>query len=209
MVRYIHMSRLYNKYILPRLIDRAMRSEDYNCIRGEVASKASGIVLEIGFGSGYNLPFYGNNIEKLYALEPSDELYKQADERVRASRFPVHRLNCLAENIPLADDTVDTVLSTWTLCSIVEPSRVLGEICRILKPGGKFLFAEHGLSHGKISSLIQRTITPISRLLAGNCHLDRRIDEYIRNSKLTIENLDMSQEKGRPLMFVYKGVAVK
>ncbi len=185
-----------------------MGPTEFNETRSEVVGPANGIVLEIGFGSGYNLPFY-KEIVKLYALDPSRELYNYSKDRVDSVAFPVEYFQCSAEEIPLKNDTVDTVVSTWTLCSIPNLAKAMKEIRRVLKPGGRFLFVEHGQSPKKINSMVQKLVTPITRLYAGNCHLDRKIDDFIRDSGLTITNLEILPEEGRPLMFSYLGVAVK
>ena len=167
-----------------------------------------GVILEIGFGSGYNLPFY-KNAKKLYALDPSHELYNYAKNRIAACLFPVEYLGSSAENIPLEDNSVDTVVSTWSLCSIPDLTKALSEIKRVLKPEGHFLFIEHGLHNNKINSIGQKIANPISKVFCGNCHLDRSIDEFIKTSGLKIEKIEMSPEEGRPLMFSYQGAAVK
>lgn len=202
------MLKLYNKYILPRFLNLGMGSVEFNETRSEVVGPANGIVLEIGFGSGYNLPFY-KNIEKLYALDPSRELYNYSKDRIITAPFTVEYLECSAEEIPLGDGTVDTIVSTWNLCSIPNLAKAMKEIQRVLKPGGCFLFVEHGKSPKEVKFAVQRIMTPITRLYAGNCHLDRKIDDFIRDSGLSIEILEMSQEEGRPLMFSYQGVAKK
>jgi ubiquinone/menaquinone biosynthesis C-methylase UbiE len=185
-----------------------MRPAEFNETRSKTVARASGIVLEIGFGSGYNLPFY-ENLEKLYALDPSRELYDYAKDRIASVSFSVVYLQNSAEDIPLKENTIDTVVSTWSLCSIPDLSKALKEIRRVLKPEGKFLFVEHGQSPKKINSTLQRLVTPLTRHFTGNCHLDRRIDDFIKDSGLAIEDIEMLPEEGRPLMFSYSGVAVK
>jgi len=202
------MFKLYNKYILPRLLDRDMRPVEFNETRSKIVGPASGIVLEIGFGSGYNLPFY-KDIKKLYALDPSRELYNYAKDRIASVPFSVEYLQCSAENIPLENNAVATVVSTWSLCSIPDLPKALKEVYRVLKPGGRFLFVEHGQSPKKINFLVQKLATPITRLYAGNCHLDRKIDDFIKESGLVIESIEMFPEDGRPLMFSYQGIALK
>lgn len=202
------MFKLYNKYILPRLLDRGMRPAEFNETRSEVVNQASGTVLEIGFGSGYNLPFY-KDVRKLYALDPSLELYVYAKNRIASASFPVLYLQNSAEKIPLEDNSIDTVVSTWSLCSIPDLPKALKEIKRVLKPNGKFLFIEHGQSPKSINSVVQKLLTQVTRHFTGNCHLDRKIDDYITDSGLIIESIEMVPEEGRPLMFSYQGVAVK
>lgn len=202
------MSNFYNKHILPKLINNGMGPIEFNETRSKTVDLAQGIVLEIGFGSGYNLPFY-KKITKLYALDPSNELFKCAEDRIKCFQFPFEYLQNSAEEIPLEDNSIDTVVSTWSLCSIPNLPRALKEIHRVLKPGGKFIFAEHGKSPKKLNSLVQKLVTPITKLLTGNCHLDRKIDTEIKNSGFTIKSIDKSQEDGRPLKFSYKGIAIK
>jgi ubiquinone/menaquinone biosynthesis C-methylase UbiE len=202
------MLKLYNKHILPRLLDRDMRSAEFNETRREVVRQATGTVLEIGFGSGYNVPFY-TDIKKLYALDPSRELFAYAKERIAAAPFPVEYLQNSAEEIPLEDNSVDTVVSTWSLCSIPDLPKALKEIKRVLKFNGEFLFVEHGQSPKKINAAGQKMLTPVTRHFTGNCHLDRKIDDFITDSGLIMERIEMLPEEGRPLMFSYQGVALQ
>ncbi len=202
------MLTLYNKYILPRLLDRSMRPAEFNETRSEVVNQAHGTVLEIGFGSGYNLPFY-KDAQKLYALDPSEELFAYAKDRIASVSFPVAYLQCSAEKIPLEDNSIDTVVSTWSLCSIPDLPKALKEMKRVLKPNGRFLFVEHGQSPKSMNSLVQKLVTPVTRHFTGNCHLDRKIDDCITDSGFVIESIEMLPEEGRPLMFSYQGAAVK
>ena len=132
-----------------------MRPAEFNETRTEVVKQARGAVLEIGFGSGYNLPFY-KDVSKLYALDPSAELFAYAKDRISSVSFPVEYLQNSAENIPLEDNSIDAVVSTWSLCSIPDLSRALQEIKRVLKPDGKFYFIEHGQSPKRINSMVQK-----------------------------------------------------
>lgn len=200
--------KIYDKYILPKQLNKEMGSADFNQARKEVAGKATGIVLEIGPGSGYNFPFY-NDIQKLYALEPAKELYNYAGERIEQAGFPVEYLEASAEKIPLQDCAVDTVVSTWTLCSIPDLPKALTEIARVLKPDGRFIFVEHGKSPKPLNYFLQKLITPITKHFTGNCHMDREIDKYISNAGFEFRELVKEPEDGRPLMFSYRGVARK
>lgn len=174
--------------------------------RWAVVAPAHGVVLEIGFGSGLNLPFY-RDVTKLYALDPSRELYHLAEERIRTVSFPVEYIPALAEHIPLPDQSVDTVVSTWTMCTIPQPSLALQEIKRVLRPGGAFLFIEHGVSPNKIVALFQRLITPFSKCCAGGCHLDRPIEKLIREAGFVVEDMEMYPDFPRVLKYTYKGKA--
>ncbi len=202
------MFKFYNKYILPGLLDRDMRPAEFNETRREVVNQASGTVLEIGFGSGYNLPFY-KDVGRLYALDPSLELFVYAKDRIASVSFPVEYLQNSAEKIPLEDNSIDTIVSTWSLCSISDLPKALKEMKRVLKPNGRFYFVEHGRSPKRINSVIQKLLTHVTRHFTGNCHLDRKIDDFIADSGFTIESIEMLPEEGRPLMFSYQGVAVK
>jgi ubiquinone/menaquinone biosynthesis C-methylase UbiE len=198
----------YNKYVLPKRLDKAMGPESFNTVRSNVVNRVSGIVLEIGFGSGYNLPFY-TGVDRLYALDPSSELVKFAQERIKKVSFPIEQIQSPAESIPLESDSVDSVVSTWSICSVTDPQKVLNEIYRVLKPGGKFYFVEHGKSEKSLYYFLQKIATPVTKLFTGNCHLDRKIDSYIIEAGFRFETIKVVPEDRRPLMYSYKGVAVK
>ncbi len=167
----------YNKYILPKFLSFEMKRKDMEKYRPSVASQAFGTVLEIGFGSGLNLPCYDyKNITKLYALDISLGLFDLAKESIEQVKFPVEFINASAEKIPLADGSVDSVVSTWSLCSIPHPSVALGEVFRVLKPGGKFIFIEHGKFPKGFMVNIQKFLSPLSEFFYGGCSLDRGIE---------------------------------
>ncbi len=185
-----------------------MQGKDFELERPRVVGGAHGVVLEVGFGSGLNLPYY-QNISKLYALDPSEELYSLAKKRIENVSFPVEHLNASAEEIPLDSESVDTVVSTWSLCSIPDPNVALKEIRRVLKPQGKFLFIEHGKSLRPRVAVWQKRLTPISKCFAGGCHLDRDIKQLIMDAGFKFEQMEKFDKKSKPLSFMYKGVAVK
>ena len=176
--------------------------------RPSVVEQATGVVLEIGFGSGLNLPFY-KNVDRLYALDPSQELYELAQKRIGWAAFPITQLRASAEAIPLVDNSVNAVVSTWSLCSIPHPHLALREILRVLKPNGKFVFIEHGKSPKNLVARIQRFLTPVWKSVAGNCHLDREMDQLISQTNLQIQKMEKFQQRLSPLIFMYKGTAVK
>jgi len=185
-----------------------MNSEGLNEHRLDTVKDACGIVLEIGFGSGLNLPYY-KNVSKLYALEPSGEIYNLAQERISKISFPVEYIQAGAESIPLPDMSTDCVVSTFTLCSIPHLEKALSEVFRVLKPGGKFYFVEHGKSPNATISNIQNLFTPISKCIAGGCHMNRDIENYILNAGFKIQKLEKGSEGIKPLSYIYKGTAVK
>lgn len=185
-----------------------MGDAEFSETRELVVGSAKGVVLEIGFGPGYNLPFY-SGVERLYALEPSRELYEYATERIKGVSFPIESLFCGAEQIPLPDSSVDSVVSTWTLCSVSDVQKVLSEIRRVLKPSGTFLFVEHGLSPKQPNATIQKVATPVTKYFTGNCRMDRNIELLITNAGFRIDEITKAPEDGRPLMFSYRGIARK
>lgn len=198
----------YNKYILPKLLNSRMNNKDFEKVRAGVVEPASGIVLEMGFGSGLNLPFY-KNISKLYALEPSFEMYNLAKNRINNASFSVEHINASAEKIPLPANSVDTIVSTWSLCSIPNPTLALKEMLRVLKHEGKFLFKEHGASPKRLINKLQRLLTPFNKRFAGNCHLDRQIEKLINEAGFKITRIENAEEEHRPLFYSYKGIATK
>jgi ubiquinone/menaquinone biosynthesis C-methylase UbiE len=198
----------YERWILPRLIDLAMRNEEVKRYRGKVIPTASGEVLEIGAGSGLNLAFYGSQVLRLHALEPSEALLRMASRKLPGASFPVELLRGSAEQIPLADGAIDTVVTTWTLCSIPDVAKALREARRVLKPGGSLLFVEHGHAPDASVAAWQRRIEPLWKPLAGGCHLTRRIDELIGAAGFEIIELENEYLKGpRPLTYTYCGRA--
>jgi ubiquinone/menaquinone biosynthesis C-methylase UbiE len=201
--------RLYEKWVLPRLTDIAMRNKEITRIRARIVPKACGTVLEIGMGSGRNLPFYAAGVERLYGLEPSHELLAMARANAQNSAFPVEFLECPAENIPLTDGSIDTVVSTLTLCTIGDPMTALKEMRRVLKPEGVLLFAEHGLAPEPGIRNWQHRVNPLWRKVAGGCNLNRRIDRLIEAAGFRIAGLETGYAKGPRLMsYVYSGWAL-
>jgi ubiquinone/menaquinone biosynthesis C-methylase UbiE len=181
-----------------------MSSGEFEKLRPEVIEQATGVVLEIGVGAGHNLPLY-KDISKIFALEPSQELLAMAKERVVV---PVEFLNTGAEHIPLPDHSVDTVVSTWTLCSVGNPEAVLREIKRVLRTDGKFIFVDHGESPFFWIRFIQITVTPITKHFTGNCHLERNIEGLLKGAGFQVKKMDHPQERFKPLIYNYQGVAV-
>jgi ubiquinone/menaquinone biosynthesis C-methylase UbiE len=198
----------YEKWILPRLTDLAMRNKEATRFRARVVPAARGTVLEIGIGSGLNLPFYGEGVIRVYGLDPSEELLDMARKIAARAPFPVELLMQSGEEIPLGDDTVDTVVSTWTLCTIPDPIKALKEMKRVLKPSGMFIFAEHGLAPEASVRAWQERLNPLWRKVTGGCNLNRKMDDLIRAAGFSLVELDTEYARGlRPMSYIYSGRA--
>ena len=180
----------YERRILPRLIDFGMRGKPFGKLREELVGRAHGRVLEIGIGSGRNLPFYPRDLEILLGLDPSGALLQMARRQATWVHFPVELSEGRAEDIPLDDHAVDHVVMTWTLCSVADPAKALSEVRRVLRPGGSLLFIEHGRSPDPGVRRWQERLTPLWRRLAGGCHLDRPIDRLIQAAGLRLAEIE-------------------
>jgi ubiquinone/menaquinone biosynthesis C-methylase UbiE len=184
----------YQRNIFPVMIDRGMRNPTMSAYRPKIIPQASKTVLEIGVGSGLNIPHY-KNIDRLYGLEPSKELLEKAEPVAQSASFPVELLKAPAEDIPLEDHSVDTVLSSWTLCSIPEIRTALREMRRVLRPEGQFIFIEHGLAPDLNVRKWQNRLAPIFRTVAG-CNLNRKMDDLIVEAGFEFSQLETSYLKG-------------
>lgn len=196
----------YQKRIVPRLLNSEMGSDELEKIRRVVLADAVGTVLEIGVGPGYNIPLY-KNVSKLYALDPSKELIEIAKTRAGSSAFLVEFLNAGAESVPLEDHSVDTVVSTWTLCSVSDPKKVLSEIKRVLRPQGNFIFVDHGASPNPFLRAAQTGLTAITKYFTGNCHYDRKIVNLLKGAGFSVKKIEHPREKFKPLIYNYQGIA--
>ncbi len=199
----------YDKYILPPILDLAMGQKDVAKLRQEVVPAARGRVLEVGMGSGLNLPFYQPEAENIVGLDPSPELLKMAGRRIADAPSPVSLVDGSAEDIPFADASFDTVLTTWTLCSIPDGAKALSEMRRVLKPSGALIFIEHGRSPDARVEAWQDRLTPLWRRCAGGCHMNRDIEAMIGDAGFAITKLRTGyMMKGpRPLTYHYEGTA--
>ena len=203
---------LYDRYILPWVLDHVMRREPLAAQRRQVLAQVEGEVLEIGFGSGLNLPFYPPNVRRLTAVEPNAGMSRRARERVTASGVEVQTLAVGADvSLPLPDDSFDSVVSTWTLCTIPDAAAALREVYRVLRPGGRFFFVEHGLSPDRPVARWQRRLTPVMRAVGGGCHLDRDIASIVRGSPIQVDRCETFYLPGEPRVggYMYRGVARK
>ncbi len=198
----------YGRYVLPVLTDLVMRNRAARAERVRFVPLASGDVLEVGVGSGLNIPIYGQEVRSLHALDPSPELLRMARRRAAGTRFPVEFILRPAEAIPLADATVDTVVTTWTLCTIPDPVRALREMRRVLRADGRLIFVEHGRAPDPDVVKWQDRLTPAWRRVAGGCHLDRPIDRLLGQGGFEVTELDASYTAGlRVAAYLYRGLA--
>jgi ubiquinone/menaquinone biosynthesis C-methylase UbiE len=179
----------YSNIILPRILDSAMSGKELAAHRLETLAEAKGEVLEIGFGSGLNLPYYPETVSHITAVDINPGMKKLAHKKIAASSIPVEFLIINGEQLPFKDQSFDAVVSTWTLCSIERVAQALGEIRRVLKADGKFIFIEHGLNPEVKMQKWQHRLNPIQKKLAGNCHLNRSISSLIEGQGFTIEQL--------------------
>lgn len=180
----------YRNVILPKLCDAAMKNERLAPFRERVIGGAEGRVLEIGAGSGRNLPLYGTGVDEVIALEPDASLTRIAESRAKERSRPVEWIEASAEEIPLENGSVDTAVSTWTMCSIPHLTQALREMRRVLKPGGRLLFVEHGLSPEPRVQKWQNLIDPLWSRISGGCHLNRPIRRMIEDAGFQIERVD-------------------
>jgi ubiquinone/menaquinone biosynthesis C-methylase UbiE len=198
----------YQHHLLPRLLHLAMRQEALLPFRRRVIAAADGRVLEIGLGSGLNLPLYGLPAREVIGREPSPELLVMARDRAATAAIPVKLLGASAETIPLDDASIDTVVTTWTLCTIPDAPRALAELRRVLRPGGALLFVEHGRAPEPGVARWQDRLDPLWRRIAGGCHLNRKIDDLITGSGFRIDALTNARIPGpRTHTFFYEGRA--
>lgn len=199
---------LYDSWILPRLLDLVMRNKEVTRYRSRVVPQARGIVLEVGIGSGLNLRFYGPQVARVYAVDPSEALLRMARRRARALPYPVEFFAHSGEAIALDEQCVDTVVTTFTLCTIPNPLAALREMRRVLKPAGQLLFAEHGLAPDLSVRRWQHRCNPLWNRIAGGCNLDRKMDEMIGAAGFRIAELTTEYAKGpRPMSYIYAGSA--
>jgi ubiquinone/menaquinone biosynthesis C-methylase UbiE len=204
----VGMMGLYQERIVPWLINLAMRNRDLIAYRRRIVSAATGRVLEVGIGSGLNLPFYGDSVSRVFGLDPSAKLLAMAGRAARSSDSPLELIQANAEAIPLDDASVDTVVTTWTLCSIPDAGAALQEMRRVLRPTGRLLFVEHGRASEQGVRWWQNSLAPVWKPLAGGCHLNRPIAQLIENAGFTIERLATGYMRGpKPMTFMYEGSA--
>ncbi len=200
----------YDRFILPRLIDLSCRCKVATERRAALVPRAGGAVLEVGVGSGLNLRFYSAaSVTRLVAVDPSEEMLSIARRRAADIAFPVDLRRESADALSLGDRSVDTIVMTFTLCSIPEPLRALREMRRVLKPGGRLLFVEHGLAPDAGVRRWQERLNPLWKRLAGGCNLNRKIDALLGESGFRLAELHSDYLPGpRLLTYAYEGSAL-
>lgn len=201
----------YSRHILPRIIDLAMRNKEATRLRAEWIPQARGKVLEVGIGSGLNLPFYTAQVERVYGVDPSLELQHMARAKVGAGQTEVEFLSQSAEKLmPLQSGVIDTVVVTWTLCSIGDALQALEEMKRVLSADGRLIFVEHGRAPDPVVVAWQNRLTPLWKHVTGGCHLNRDIPGLIASAGFHILDVKTSYLPGpRPMSYTYRGIAVR
>lgn len=199
----------YARHVLPRLADLSMRNSYLAAYRRVTISAARGTVIEIGIGSGLNVPLYGSPAGHVYGVDPSPESLLMVKKRLKHASLPVELLRASAQELPISSHCVDTAVITWTLCTIPDPIKALGEMRRVLKPGGRLLFVEHGLApEGKVQRW-QNRLDPCWQRISGGCHLNRKMDDLIGAGGFRIDEIHTGYTKGpKSLAFIYQGSAV-
>ncbi len=202
---------LWEERVVPRLVDRSLRTPEIGQLRTAVCAGLRGEVLEIGFGSGLNARFYPREVTSVDAVEPSDLAWRLSDARRREGRVPVNRVGLDGQRLAAEDASYDAVLSTFTLCTIPDVAGALAEVRRVLRPGGSLHFVEHGLAPEPGVVTWQRRLDPVQRRLAGGCHLSRDIPALVRGAGLRIVELRAEYLPGprvsRPWTYGYLGRA--
>jgi SAM-dependent methyltransferase len=200
----------YNDQVLPRITNVILANGEFANIRGRVAAGLAGEVLEVGFGSGLNVPHYPSDLERVFAVDPATVGRRLAAKRVASSRVPIDYVGLDGESLPLESGSVDHVLITWTMCTIPSVEQALREMIRVLRPGGQMHFAEHGLSPDPKVAQWQKRLEPIQKRWAGGCHLTRPIDRLVEDAGFDLTRLDNFYAKGpHATGYMYEGVATK
>jgi ubiquinone/menaquinone biosynthesis C-methylase UbiE len=199
---------LYDKYILPKAIDWACNHQPFNKQREKIVPLAKGKVLEIGIGSGLNLPFYGNEVDYLLGIDPAEEVWQQNKIDPNQLPFAFDFQKAFAENIPAENKSFDAVVITYTMCSIPKTNEAFEEIRRVLKPNGLLLFSEHGKAPDLVVQKLQEIINPLWGKFGGGCHLNKDIPNLIKQNGFEFKTLNSSYIPGwKPFSFNYWGVA--
>jgi len=204
------MTNLYDKYVLPKVTNALCACKPCMKQREKVVPLARGRVLEIGVGSGLNFGFYdANKVDHLFALDPSEEMWSLAKKQISSNRFQIEFVKGFAEDIPIEDNAIDSIVITYTLCTIIDVNASFLEFRRVLKPSGKLIFCEHGIAPDKSVQRWQNILNPIWKTFGGGCNLNRNIPQLIKNGTFKIETLDTMYVPGfKPACFNYWGTAI-
>lgn len=200
----------YSKYFFPHLLEWALGNPQLGKYRRRALESACGKVLEIGFGTGLNLPYYPLSVSEITAIDPENMLADKTTERISASTIPVHFVQLDASGkLPFSDATFDSVITTWTLCSIEQVDSALAEMRRLLKPDGHYIFLEHGRSDDTKTAWWQDRFNPVEKIIGAGCNINRPIDQLVKSAGFEIETLDrfLMPKTPRILGEMYKGTA--
>jgi SAM-dependent methyltransferase len=201
---------LYRERVLPRLVDRMCGAPGFDRWRARAAEGLSGRVVEVGFGSGLNLPHYPPEVEVVLGVEPAEQARRLADKRVRAAAVRVEQVGLDGQDLPLDDASCDGALFTFTLCTVPDPARALSEVHRVLRPGGTVHFMEHGLSPEPRVAAWQRRLEPLQRRLADGCHLTRDASTLVQHAGFALERTEQLYVRGpKPWCWLTVGAAAK
>ena len=200
----------YSQNILPYLLDWSLSDPNLALHRRKILADVKGKVLEIGFGTGLNLPYYPKHIKTVVTVDANPKMNKLAQKRIQSSEITVDCKILNGESLPMENNTFDSIVSAFTLCSIANVEQALTEVYRVMKPGGKFFFLEHGLSNEPNIQVWQNRLTPIQRAIAGGCHLNRNIGQIVENQfdSVSLEEF-YADDSPKVMSYLYKGIATK
>lgn len=199
---------VYREHVLPRIVNVVCATKPAMELRRRVCSGLAGQVVEVGFGSGLNVPYYPRAVTGVDVVEPSDVAWRLAARRVAESGVPVRRSGLDGQRLPFEDASFDAAVSAWTMCTIPDAPAALRELRRVLKPDGRLYFVEHGLAPDEPVRRWQRRLEPIQKRVAGGCHLTRPIVELVTGAGFTVSELDVFYEKGAPKFLAAESLGV-
>ncbi|KAF0240465.1 MAG: type 11 methyltransferase [bacterium] len=202
---------IYSKYIFPRIMDLALSGKVIAGYRQNLLTQAQGNILEIGFGTGLNLPNYPETVKKIATVDVNPGMSSLAQARIKTTGIEVAQHLLTAEKMPFEENSFDTIVSTWTLCSIADVEQALSEVYRVLKPGGQFLFLEHGLSNESKVQFWQNRLNRLQNILGDGCHLNRSITKLVEKQpwQITQEQQFYIKDMPKAVSYMYQGTAIK